>query len=595
MDNKDDEKRRVMTPPVEWASSSINKIPSGLSETSDQADKAKRNNSAFDKALGHTDDDADWLGDDFSDEILEKADLSLAPALAEEEETPVTIAPPEREFQAAEAVKTADAPSEPADQGDSWLDLDNAMAEAAELLSPASETGDGWNNDEFLTIDAAINEGGDASPADAGSSTFNAEQINGYEAVGDVEKSVVDSASDNTEADSPDDADWIDASSAINNTASQAPLEPAVSASGAAPTGAESLLTDHAAVPERKFPMWPALLLAAALILLLLGGWGALSERSALKARINALEQSDSRANAAGDLDAKAEQALKDDNQSLRLQLATMREQYAAMSSEIRDLQETLAAAENNPAQRTERAAEMADSEASEAASEKTEAEILEPALTLTSEDVVPSSIQAVETAAPVTPAGTEGLWFVNLGSYIDRDDAVKAIQKLKPMDEGLVIMAGEVKGRTYFRVRAINFPTRSDAQAAAKQYETTFKMKPLWVGKGQISNLESISPAEVPEQPVSPPTAKLDLEASTEIGDWFIYIDTFATSKGADDRAQLINEAGFEAKIAVEFRRGALFYRVQVVGIESEAQGNEIIAKLKSLEDMPNLQLRRF
>jgi hypothetical protein len=191
-----------------------------------------------------------------------------------------------------------------------------------------------------------------------------------------------------------------------------------------------------------------------------------------------------------------------------------------------------------------------------------------------------------------VTPIATGGLWFVNLGSYVDRDVAAEAINQFKPMEEGLVIEAGDVKGRTYYRIRAVNFATQSEAQAAAKQYERAFKMKPLWVGKAPATGAKSVNTTE---QSASPRVANIDVKSNTSVGGWFIYIDTFARGKDADDRAQLINDAGFEAKVAVEFRQGELFYRVQVVGIESEAQGKEIITELKSLEDMPNLQLRRF
>lgn len=47
--------------------------------------------------------------------------------------------------------------------------------------------------------------------------------------------------------------------------------------------------------------------------------------------------------------------------------------------------------------------------------------------------------------------------------------------------------------------------------------------------------------------------------------------------------------------KVAVESRQGELFYRVQVVGINSEAEGEATLKALAQLDDMPNLQLRRY
>jgi len=49
----------------------------------------------------------------------------------------------------------------------------------------------------------------------------------------------------------------------------------------------------------------------------------------------------------------------------------------------------------------------------------------------------------------------------------------------------------------------------------------------------------------------------------------------------------------GLEAKVAVESRSGELFYRVQVVGIDSEAKGNAIVARLKD-NNFRNAKLRK-
>ena len=77
--------------------------------------------------------------------------------------------------------------------------------------------------------------------------------------------------------------------------------------------------------------------------------------------------------------------------------------------------------------------------------------------------------------------------------------------------------------------------------------------------------------------------------------GGWFIYVDTYAQGLEADKKAQQIEDAGYAAKVAVEYRSNELFYRVQIVGIESRGQGEDIIETLAARGDMPNLQLRQY
>ena len=73
----------------------------------------------------------------------------------------------------------------------------------------------------------------------------------------------------------------------------------------------------------------------------------------------------------------------------------------------------------------------------------------------------------------------------------------------------------------------------------------------------------------------------------------WFVFVDTYDKGERADSVINELVEQGLEAKVAVESRSGELFYRVQVVGIESEAKGNAIVAQLKD-SDFPNARLRK-
>ena len=97
---------------------------------------------------------------------------------------------------------------------------------------------------------------------------------------------------------------------------------------------------------------------------------------------------------------------------------------------------------------------------------------------------------------------------------------------------------------------------------------------------------------------PATSPTVtetKAPDNTNQDVGGWFIYVDTYAQGVDADNKAQQIEDAGYAAKVAVEYRSGELLYRVQIVGINSREQGEEIITALVAGGDMPNLQLRQI
>ncbi len=157
-----------------------------------------------------------------------------------------------------------------------------------------------------------------------------------------------------------------------------------------------------------------------------------------------------------------------------------------------------------------------------------------------------------------------------------------------------------------------MGFPTEGEARAAAGQLEAEYNIGPLWVGEASspvsntpVSNTpaESASATALPDATDSPkatpaavqPTTTTSNSAEPGTGGWFIYVDTYSEGLEADKKAQQIEEAGYAAKVAVEYRSNALFYRVQIVGIDSREQGEGIIEALAAGGDMPNLQLRQY
>jgi hypothetical protein len=101
------------------------------------------------------------------------------------------------------------------------------------------------------------------------------------------------------------------------------------------------LLTDHHIVgttTSGKLPLWPTVAGIAAVVLLIIGGWGAISERSTLQNRIVELEEEQASPQSLGSLDAGGEAVLEAENQALELQLATLQGDYSAANDTIESL-----------------------------------------------------------------------------------------------------------------------------------------------------------------------------------------------------------------------------------------------------------------
>lgn len=384
-----------------------------------------------------------------------------------------------------------------------------------------------------------------------------------------------------------------------NATTSLADPSETLSANASSEFSSMDLLTDHHIVgttTSGKLPLWPTIAGVSAVVLLLIGGWGAISERSSLQNRIVELE---SAPQSLGSLDAGDEAVLTAENQALTLQLTTLKGDYSAANETIQSLQIELDNAEKLAAQAS-RLAEVR--EAREPVSEQPIAAVTkpEPAAAVTSSDT-----SATDTPLPTqtSRSSSEGLWFANVAAYSRRATAEDWARKLQQEGYNAITQSVEIKGRTLYRVRAVGFETKQDAKIAAAELEGTYNLGTLWIGKTSAPPVSNLTPnvkdgaAASDTKPTTTPAPTADTASAADqtAGGWFIYVDTYAQGTDADNKAQQIEDAGYAAKVAVEYRSGELLYRVQIVGISSRAQGEEIIQALAASGDMPNLQLRQY
>ncbi len=411
------------------------------------------------------------------------------------------------------------------------------------------------------------------------------------------------------EATAPLQAEGTTSTSTTDTQSSKAPEADTSAASDTfdASTSAEfssmDLLTDHHIVGTSttgKLPLWPTIAEIAAVVLLLVGGWGAISERSSLQNRIVELEEQQSTPQSQGNLDAGDEAVLEAKNQALTLQLTTLKGDYSAANDTIQTLQVELDNAEKLATQ----AARLAETRKPESIAQQqvaTKAETKPATNGLTSD-----ASATLATTTPQTSGNqSEGLWFANVAAYSRRATAEKWAQKLQNEGYNAVTQSVDIDGRTLYRVRAVGFSTKNDAKATAAELESTYNLGALWIGKTSTPPAPSArsQPQTKPalDKAMPPAATPKGADAATadasgqDMGGWFIYVDTYAQGIDADNKAQQIEEAGYAAKVAVEYRSGELLYRVQIVGINSRERGEEIIQALAAGGDMPNLQLRQY
>ena len=267
---------------------------------------------------------------------------------------------------------------------------------------------------------------------------------------------------------------------------------------------------------------------------------------------------------------ASEDTALAADNEALRSEIASLKAQTDALKDENELLK-------NREAER-----------AANAIAQRQETTITKP----------------MKPASPILepPRQAGGPWFVNLESHTSRatanERAAALRNTLRPLN--ISVASARVNGRDYYRVRAAGFASKALAGQASEWMSAQTKAGPYWLGKAEGSPSSASSApsgkAETIASTTATPTATkrpVRLKQLPMRDNWFVFVDTYDKGERADSVINELVEQGLEAKVAVESRSGELFYRVQVVGIESEAKGNAIVAQLKD-SDFRNARLRK-
>lgn len=230
------------------------------------------------------------------------------------------------------------------------------------------------------------------------------------------------------------------------------------------------------------------------------------------------------------------------------------------------------------------------------------------------------SALPETDSGAISNDAGNDlGPWAVVVGAFSSKNNLNNLVSALEDEDYSVTTQSIARGGRELQQVKVIGFKTRSGATTAASAIELAYRtgrlrvvVDPIVEGNSKPSESHSNAPLSSPskelalsnkQKDVSPSPTEYDNAGGPEFPEktgsanvgWFVFVDTFSDSTEAADLARDLSKKGYNVKVAVEYRSGNLYYRVQVVGIDSRQAGEDIVNNLVEAGDLPNIQLRTF
>ncbi len=94
-----------------------------------------------------------------------------------------------------------------------------------------------------------------------------------------------------------------------------------------------------------------------------------------------------------------------------------------------------------------------------------------------------PAAAPTARSSSAPAPAANGG-WFVNVATYSQRATADAMVKRLQETGRTAVIVPATIGGESAYRVRVTNLSSRDAAQTAARQLESEFGLRGLWVGE---------------------------------------------------------------------------------------------------------------
>ena len=231
----------------------------------------------------------------------------------------------------------------------------------------------------------------------------------------------------------------------------------------------EDEFLDDGELDSQAWPMGLIAVAVLALVLLIAGGYGVIQQRKATGEEIRQLRAELATATSAREVEEarNALQAMKARNDELQASITTLTRENRRLSDTVGGLEAQLDAQQ----------AALATAATATAPVATPEPAAVVPAAS------TPAAKPVNEPTAASAPLA-ENSWFVNFGSYGNREVARDWVAKLNPASGETILIATEVNGKTLYRVRVVGLSGRESAEQIARSLEQEYKLPKLWVGK---------------------------------------------------------------------------------------------------------------
>ena len=219
--------------------------------------------------------------------------------------------------------------------------------------------------------------------------------------------------------------------------------------------------------PAQQWPLGLFIVGAVAILLLAAGGYGVIKQRSAMEEEIRQLQASLATAVSPEEIATSRTEIveLENRNNDLQARLDTLALENRRLTRTVEDLESQLQAPRDTEAK---------DVETKPVTPAPPPAEPVRPAAA-----DIPAKAPPATSSAAATPG-----WFVNFGSYAQRDTAESWAARLKTPAGKVAVVTGSKEGKTFYRVRVVSLDSRDQAEGIARQLEQEHQLSRLWVGK---------------------------------------------------------------------------------------------------------------
>lgn len=221
----------------------------------------------------------------------------------------------------------------------------------------------------------------------------------------------------------------------------------------------------------RSLPWLMISIVGLALLLLGIGGYGVVQQRGELQAEIRELQ-----ARLATTITPEEAEAERERQREVTMVNESLTAEMEALVAENTALSEQLSTLE----------ARVGETQEAEAAAAKaaTAAQVAREQAAATAKRNREQATAQSSAAQPASDdAAAEG-WFVNFGSYAQRDVADRWAGKLNVDSGRVVVQTASAAGKTLYRVRIVALASQDQAERVATQLERQYQLPRLWVGR---------------------------------------------------------------------------------------------------------------